>query len=77
MPISSKDGSTTSSGGLRQRMFSHQARAASCPGKLPTAGATASVTKNLSVGVSYVGVDGNSINSFSNDAVVGTLKYSF
>ncbi|MEJ6008292.1 TorF family putative porin [Novosphingobium aquae] len=40
-------------------------------------GATASVTKNLSVGVSYVGVDGNSINSFSNDAVVGTVKLSF
>ncbi len=40
-------------------------------------GATANVTKNLSVGVSYVGVDGNSINSFSNDAVVGTVKLSF
>ena len=40
-------------------------------------GATANVTKNLSVGVSYVGVDGNSINGFSNDAVVGTVKLSF
>ncbi len=40
-------------------------------------GATANVTKNLSVGVSYVGVDGNSFNSFSNDAVVGTVKLSF
>ena len=40
-------------------------------------GATASVTKNLSVGVAYVGVDGNSYDSFSNDAVVGTVKLSF
>lgn len=40
-------------------------------------GATANVTKNLSVGVSYIGVDGNSINGFSNDAVVGTVKLAF
>ncbi len=40
-------------------------------------GATAAVTKNLTVGVAYVGVDGNSIDSFSNDAVVGTVKLSF
>lgn len=40
-------------------------------------GASYSITKNLSVGVSYVGVDGNSIDSFSNDAVVGTLKFAF
>ena len=40
-------------------------------------GATANVTKNLSVGVSYVGVDGASIDSFSNDAVVGSVKLSF
>ncbi len=40
-------------------------------------GATASLSKNLSIGVSYVGVDGNSIDSFSNDAVVGTLKFAF
>mgnify|MGYP000875211405 CR=1 FL=1 len=40
-------------------------------------GATANLTKNLSIGVSYVGVDGNSIDGYSNDAVVGTLKASF
>lgn len=40
-------------------------------------GATYGITKNLSVGVSYVGVDGNSIDSFSNDTVVGTVKLSF
>jgi uncharacterized protein (TIGR02001 family) len=40
-------------------------------------GATANITKNLSVGVSYVGVDGNSIDSYSNDAVVGTVKLAF
>ena len=40
-------------------------------------GATYNITPKLSVGVSYVGVDGTSINSFSNDAVVGTLKLSF
>ncbi len=40
-------------------------------------GASANLTKNLSVGVSYVGVDGNSIDGFSDDTVVGTLKVSF
>ncbi|MBA4162542.1 MAG: hypothetical protein C0515_10805 [Novosphingobium sp.] len=40
-------------------------------------GATASITKNLSVGVSYIGVDGNSIDGFSNDAVVGSIKLEF
>ncbi|MDP3908398.1 TorF family putative porin [Novosphingobium sp.] len=40
-------------------------------------GASYAVTKNLSVGVSYIGVDGTSISSFSNDAVVGTLKFAF
>lgn len=40
-------------------------------------GATANITKNLSVGVSYIGVDGNSIDGFSDDTVVGTLKVSF
>ncbi len=40
-------------------------------------GASVAVTKNLSLGVSYIGVDGNSIDSVSNDAVVGTLKASF
>lgn len=42
-----------------------------------SAGATYAISKNLSVGVSYVGVDGNSIDSFSNDTVVGMLKLSF
>ncbi len=40
-------------------------------------GATLAITKNLSIGASYVGVEGNSIDDFSNDAVVGTLKLSF
>lgn len=40
-------------------------------------GASYSITKSLSLGVSYIGVDGNSIDGFSNDTVVGTLKYSF
>jgi uncharacterized protein (TIGR02001 family) len=40
-------------------------------------GASATLYKGLSVGVSYVGVQGNVINGFSDDAVVGTLKYSF
>ncbi len=40
-------------------------------------GATYGITKSLSVGVSYVGAEGNSIDSFSNDAVVGTLKFAF
>jgi len=39
--------------------------------------ASATLYKGLSIGVSYIGVDGKSIDSFSNDAVVGTLKYSF
>lgn len=40
-------------------------------------GATANVTKNLSVGVSYIGVDGNSIDGFSDDTVVGSIKLAF
>ncbi|MGH6787765.1 MAG: TorF family putative porin, partial [Novosphingobium sp.] len=40
-------------------------------------GATWNITKSLSVGASYVGVDGNSFDGFSNDTVVGTLKFSF
>ena len=40
-------------------------------------GATFNVTKNLSVGASYVAVDGNSIEGYSDDTVVGTLKLSF
>lgn len=42
-----------------------------------SAGATFNITPALSVGATYVGVEGNSIDSFSNDAVVGTLKLAF
>lgn len=40
-------------------------------------GASYAITKNLSASVAYVGVDGASFDSFSNDAVVGTLKFAF
>lgn len=40
-------------------------------------GASANVTKNLSVGVSYIGVDGASYDGYSNDTVVGSVKLSF
>ena len=40
-------------------------------------GATFNITPKLSIGATYVGVEGNSIDGFSNDAVVGTLKLSF
>lgn len=40
-------------------------------------GATANLTKNLSIGVSYIGVDGASIDGFSNDTVVGSVKFAF
>ena len=40
-------------------------------------GATYGITSNLSVGVSYIGVDGYSFDGFSNDTVVGTLKFAF
>jgi uncharacterized protein (TIGR02001 family) len=40
-------------------------------------GGTFAVSKNLSLGVSYVGVDGTSFDGFSDDTVVGTLKLSF
>lgn len=40
-------------------------------------GASATVFGPLSVGVSYVGVGGPSVNNFSDDAVVGTLTASF
>jgi len=40
-------------------------------------GASFSATENLSIGVSYIGVEGASIDSFSNDALVGTLSVSF
>lgn len=40
-------------------------------------GAAYQITPALSLGVSYIGVEGASIKSFSNDAVVATLKASF
>jgi uncharacterized protein (TIGR02001 family) len=40
-------------------------------------GATYNVTDKLSVGVSYIGVEGASIDDFSDDAVVGTVKLAF
>ncbi len=40
-------------------------------------GASYAITKSLSASVTYVGVDGTSIDSFSNDAVVAQLKYAF
>jgi uncharacterized protein (TIGR02001 family) len=40
-------------------------------------GATYNITPKLSATVQYVGVDGTSIDSFSNDTVVGTLKLTF
>lgn len=40
-------------------------------------GASASLFGPLSVGVSYVGVEGPSIDGFTDDAVVGTLTASF
>lgn len=40
-------------------------------------GAAFNITKQLSVGASYVGVEGASIDSLSNDTVVGTLKFAF
>ena len=40
-------------------------------------GASYAITKNLSASVSYVGVDGTSFDSFSNDAVVGSVKLAF
>lgn len=42
-----------------------------------SAGASYNITDKLSIGASYIGVDGASIDGFSNDAVVGTLKLSF
>jgi len=40
-------------------------------------GATYNITPKLSVGVMYVGVDGNKFDGFSDDTVVGTLKLTF
>jgi uncharacterized protein (TIGR02001 family) len=40
-------------------------------------GATFNITEKLSVGASYVGVEGDSIEDLSDDAIVGTLKLTF
>jgi uncharacterized protein (TIGR02001 family) len=40
-------------------------------------GATFAITRHLSVTGQYVGVEGRSIDGYSNDTVVGTLKLSF
>jgi uncharacterized protein (TIGR02001 family) len=40
-------------------------------------GATFAITPRLSVGGQYVGVQGRSIDGYSNDTLVGTLKLSF
>lgn len=40
-------------------------------------GASVTVLGGLGLGVSYIGVEGPSINDLSDDAVVGTLSYSF
>lgn len=40
-------------------------------------GASATVLGSLEVGVSYIGVDGPSIDGFTDDAIVGTLSVSF
>jgi len=40
-------------------------------------GAEFAITDNLSIGVSYVGVEGPSIKNLTDDTVVGTLSFSF
>ena len=40
-------------------------------------GASYNITKALSLGVSYVGVEGATIKGYSDDTVLGTLKLSF
>ncbi|HMO68931.1 MAG TPA: TorF family putative porin [Novosphingobium sp.] len=40
-------------------------------------GASFAITPNLSIGATYVGVEGNSFKRFSNDTVVATLSLSF
>lgn len=40
-------------------------------------GASATVRGGLTLGVSYIGTEGPNINNFTDDAVVGTLSYSF
>lgn len=39
--------------------------------------ATVEITDNLSSGASYIAVDGASIDGFSNDTVVGSIKLAF
>ncbi|MCV0382567.1 MAG: TorF family putative porin [Erythrobacter sp.] len=40
-------------------------------------GASATVLGGLSLGISYVGVDGPVVDGFTDDAVIGTLAFSF
>jgi len=40
-------------------------------------GASASVSRHLSLGLSYVGVDGRDLSGYSKDAVIGSLKLAF
>ena len=40
-------------------------------------GATFAITEKLSIGASYIGVEGASVSDFSDDAIVGTLKLTF
>ena len=40
-------------------------------------GASATVLGGLTIGVSYIGVEGKSFKNLTDDAVVGTLSYSF
>jgi uncharacterized protein (TIGR02001 family) len=40
-------------------------------------GADFALTENLSIGASYVGVEGRGTNNFDDDAIVGTLSVSF
>jgi len=40
-------------------------------------GASFAITSNLSIGASYIGVDGASIDGFTDDTVVGTITLSF
>ncbi len=40
-------------------------------------GATAIVAGGLELGVSYVGVDGPSIDGFTDDTIVGSVGFSF
>lgn len=42
-----------------------------------TVGASITVLGNVSLGVAYTGVEGTSIDSFTDDAVVGSITFSF